>query len=188
MNERRESKRVIVAITGASGAMYARRLVECMVDAEVEVHLIVSPYGRRLLFEELAIREVSAHALLGREESRLTVHRYDDVGGILASGSMHVDGMIVCPCSSNTLGQVAGGLGSNLITRAAQVTLKERRRLIVVPREMPMSHLEIENCLRLSAAGAIVCPASPGFYMQPKRIEDIVDFVVGKLQIGRAHV
>jgi 4-hydroxy-3-polyprenylbenzoate decarboxylase len=161
--------------------MYAQRLIQCLIHADVEVHLVVSPFGRRLFFDEMDISEVNAVTLVGRESNRLIIHPYNDVGASIASGSFRTDGMIICPCSSNTLAQVASGIGDSLLTRAAQVTLKELRRLILVPREMPMSHLEIENCLRLSTAGAVICPAAPGFYMLPKRVEDLVDFVVGKL-------
>jgi 4-hydroxy-3-polyprenylbenzoate decarboxylase len=161
--------------------VYARRLIECLVAGGADVHLVVSPLGRRLFHDELAIDELNAQTLLGRVEDRLTLHPYRDVGDALASGSTKTAGMIICPCSGNTLAQVAAGMGDNLITRAAQVTLKERRRLILVPREMPFSQLDLENCLRLSHAGAVICPASPGFYMLPQRVEDLVDFVVGKL-------
>lgn len=174
-------RRVVVAVTGASGAVYARRLIECLIAGGVEAHLIVSPLGRRLFHDELAIDEINAPTLLGRVDDRLVLHAYKDVGDALASGSTRTAGMIICPCSGNTLAQVAAGMGDNLITRTAQVTLKERRRLVVVPREMPLSHLDLENCLRLSQAGAVICPASPGFYMLPQRVEDLVDFVVGKL-------
>src|SRR5262249_34968632 len=107
----------------------------------------------------------------------------------LASGSFLTDGMIICPCSSNTLGDVASGTGANLISRSAAVHLKETRRLIIVPREMPMSQIEIANMLRISQAGGILCPASPGFYMLPKSVDDLVDFVVGKLcdLVGVTH-
>ena len=174
-------KRIVVAVTGASGAIYARRLVQCLIDAQVEVHLICSPHGRRLLQDELGINEPTATTLLGRETDRLKVHSYEDVGSRLASGSFRTDGMIVCPTSSNTLGAIAAGLGDNLITRSAAVTLKEARRLILVPREMPWSQIEIRNALRISEAGGIICPASPGFYMGPETIDDLVDFVVGRL-------
>jgi 4-hydroxy-3-polyprenylbenzoate decarboxylase len=109
------------------------------------------------------------------------MYGYRDVGAVLASGSFLTDGMIICPCSSNTLGAVAAGLGDNLITRAAHVTLKEGRRLVLVPREMPVSAIDLRNMLRLSRAGAIICPASPGFYMNPQSIDDLVDFVAGRV-------
>ena len=175
------NKHIVVGITGASGAVYARRLIECLCDGGAEVHLIVTPLGQRLLRDELDMLAVSAKTLLGRETDRLTVYAYGDVGARPASGSFHTDGMIVCPCSSNTLASIAAGLADNLLDRAAAVTLKEARRLIVVPREMPMSRIDLLNALRLSEAGAIICPACPGFYMRPTKIDDLVDVVVGKL-------
>jgi 4-hydroxy-3-polyprenylbenzoate decarboxylase len=174
-------KQIVVGITGASGAAYARRLVECLCDGGTIVHLVVSPNGERLLSEELGVKEVSAAALLGRDCEQVVIHPYGDVGAPLASGSFETDGMIVCPCSSNSLAAIATGLGENLLHRAAAVTLKEMRRLIVVPREMPMNRIDLLNALRLSEMGAVVCPASPGFYMMPKTVGDLVDFVVGKL-------
>jgi len=175
------SKQIILGVTGASGAIYARRLIECLCDAGATVHLIVTPNGKRLLSDELGLAEVSVPILLGRNCDRVVIHPYRDVGSVIGSGSFRTDGMIVCPCSGNTLAAIAAGLGGNLLDRAAAVTLKESRRLILVPREMPLSRIELQNALRLSEAGAIICPASPGFYMLPTTIEDLVDFVVGKL-------
>jgi 4-hydroxy-3-polyprenylbenzoate decarboxylase len=174
-------KQIIVGVTGASGAIYARRLIECLCDAGATVHLVVTPNGKRLLSDELGLAEVSVRTLLGRDCDRVIIHPYRDVGSVIGSGSFRTDGMIVCPCSGNTLAAIAAGLAGNLLDRAAAVTLKEGRRLILVPREMPMSRIELQNALRLSEAGAIICPASPGFYMLPTTIEDLVDFVVGKL-------
>ena len=176
-----ERKRVIVAVTGASGALYARRLIECLLNAACEVHLIVSPYGRMLLEDELGIRELTPASLTGREVSGLVLHPYRDVGSVLGSGSFRTCGMIVCPCSTNSMAAMAAGLGSNLIERAAAVTLKEKRRLVVVPREMPWTRIDLENALRLDQAGAVICPACPGFYMLPESLMDVVDFVVAKL-------
>ena len=123
-----------------------------------------------------------AEALVGEQAAAsLTIHSHQDVGALPASGSFLTDGMIICPCSSNTLGQIAAGTGSNLITRAAAVHLKEGRRLVLVTREMPISQIEIHNMLRVSQAGATICPASPGFYMRPRTIDDLTDFVAGKL-------
>jgi 4-hydroxy-3-polyprenylbenzoate decarboxylase len=181
MAQRGDSKRIVVGITGASGAAYARRLIAVLCDVGADVHLIVSPNGKRLLHEELEIAELSAETLLGHNDQRLIIHPYRDVGAVLASGGYATDGMVICPCSSNTLGAVAAGLADNLLHRAAAVTLKENRRLVVVPREMPMGRIDLLNALRLSEAGAIICPASPGFYMMPTDIGDLVDFVVGKL-------
>jgi len=174
-------QRVVVAITGASGAAYARRLIQGLVAGGVEVHLICSPLGRRLLADELGISKPTAEVLLGESSDRLVIHSYGDLGSRLASGSFLTDGMIVCPASSNTLAAIAAGLGDNLISRAAAVTLKEARRLILVPREMPWSQVEIRNVLRISEAGGIICPACPGFYLMPKTVDDLVDFVAGKL-------
>jgi 4-hydroxy-3-polyprenylbenzoate decarboxylase len=125
--------------------------------------------------------EVSAASLAGPHSDRLTIHAYNNVGASPGSGSFPTTGMIICPCSSNTLAAVATGLAGNLLHRAAAVTLKEMRRLILVPREIPMSRADLTNALRLSEMGAVICPASPGFYMMPKKIDDLVDFVVGRL-------
>jgi len=170
-----------MGITGASGAAYAVRLLDLLLQANFEVHLIVTPAGQRLLSDELNIREPSCGALLQRDDDRLVIHSYKDIGASIASGSFLTDGMIVCPCSSNRLGSIAAGLGDNLLDRAAAVTLKERRRLLLVTREMPMSRIDLLNALRLTESGAIICPASPGFYMLPRSVDDLVDFVVGKV-------
>jgi len=175
------SSRIVVAVTGASGAPYARRLVQALADAGVDVHLVVSPYGRRLLADELDIREATVEAIVGRPAANVIMHGYRDLGSALASGSFLTQGMAICPCSSNTLGAVAAGLGDNLISRAAHVHLKERRRLVLLTREMPLSHIELSNMMRLSEAGAIICPAAPGFYLRPTSIAELVDFVTGKM-------
>lgn len=174
-------KQIVLAITGASGALYAQRLAQCVVEADAHLHLVMSPLGRRLLFDELGLRKPTIAALVGRPASNATLYSYRDVGAKIASGSFLTHGMAICPCSSSTLGAVASGLGDNLIHRAAAVTLKESRRLIIVSREMPLSQIEIANMLRLSQAGAILCPACPGFYLLPKTVGDLVDFVVGKV-------
>jgi len=174
-------KRLIVGITGASGAPYARRLVACLLEGGTQVHLIVTPPGQRLLHEELGIATLSCRALIGRDDDRLIIQPYRDIGATIASGSFLTDGMVVCPCSGHRLASMATGLGDNLLDRAAAVTLKEQRRLVLVAREMPMSRIDLLNALRLTEAGAIICPASPGFYMLPETIDDLVDFVVGKL-------
>jgi 4-hydroxy-3-polyprenylbenzoate decarboxylase len=175
-------KRIVVAITGASGAVYARRLLECLARAETEVHLIITPHGRQLFLDELDLRDPTPSALVGdRLAARITHYGYRDVGARIASGSFLTDAMIICPCSSNTLGDVASGTGANLVSRAAAVHLKEVRKLILVTREMPVSQIELSNMLRVSQAGGLICPASPGFYMRPQSVEDLVDFVVGKL-------
>lgn len=174
--------RVVVGVTGASGAAYAVRLLDSLVKSAIHVHLVISPHGRQLFAEELDLRDVAPRALVGAERAYLvTPYRFQDVGAVIASGSFLTDGMVVCPCSGNTLAQIASGAADNLLTRAAAVHLKESRRLIVVPREMPLSVIEIENMLRLSRAGGTICPACPGFYLRPSTVQDLVDFVVGKI-------
>jgi 4-hydroxy-3-polyprenylbenzoate decarboxylase len=175
------AKRFIVAITGASGALYAKRLIEALNASGAEIFLIVSPYGKRLLHDELGMERVDAAALAGTAEHKITVLPYRDVGARVASGSFKTDGMVVVPCSNNKLAELAHGLGDNLVSRAAQVALKERRRLIVVHREMPLGIIELKNLLAVAEAGGIVCPANPGFYLMPKTVGEVVDFVVGRI-------
>jgi len=180
---------IITAITGASGALYAQRFLQGLVAAGVNVHLIVSPFGRRVLRDELGMETVDLAALAGTPKHSITLHNYNDVGGKLASGSFLNQGMVIVPCSGNTLAQVAHGVGDNLISRAASVTLKERRRLVLAHREMPLSAIEVNNYKTLTDAGAIVAPCNPGLYMRPQTVGDIADFVAGKLLdlIGVAH-
>jgi flavin prenyltransferase len=180
---------IVTAITGASGALYAQRFIQCLVGAGVNVHLIVSPLGRRLLHDELGMETTDLAALAGADPHNITLYNYNDVGSKLASGSFLHHGMVIVPCSSNTLAEVACGLGDNLISRAAAVTLKERRRLILVHREMPLSPIDINNYKTLADAGVIMAPANPGFYLNPTTIGEIVDFVAGKLMdlLGVTH-
>lgn len=180
---------IITAITGASGAIYARAFVRQLVATGASVHLVVSPNGRRLLHDELGMETVDVAALAGVADPPITVHNYNDIGAAIASGSFQHDGMVIVPCSSNTLAHVAHGLAGNLIARAAAVTLKERRRLVLCHREMPLSPLDVANYKVLTDAGAIIAPASPGFYMNPTGIEDLADFVAGRLLdlLGVAH-
>lgn len=179
-------RRFVLGISGASGAAYALRVLEQMLLTGCEVHLVVSEYGRRLLFDEAGINHLEFATLCpmvadARAAERLIIHPNKDVGAVIASGSFLHDGMVVIPCSSTTLGAIATGSGSNLLTRAAMVTLKERRPLIIAHREMPLSHVDIANYHQLSLAGAIVCPTNPGFYLGPKTVEDVIDFVSGKV-------
>ncbi len=178
------SQRIVIGITGASGAPYSVRVLRLLLQAGTEVHLAVSPLGRRLLADELGIRRLESAALMGEIEadpSLLVIHNDNDVGAAIASGSFLTDGMIVVPCSSNTMGAIAAGVTQSLVQRAAMVCLKERRRLVIAHRESPLSHIDLVNMQRLSEAGAIIAPLSPGFYMLPSRIEDLVDFMAGKL-------
>ncbi len=183
-------RRLVIGITGASGAAYAQRLIQIAVAGGIETHLVVSPYGQRLLHDELGIEGLDSKAILGEKlhaqcDSHrlpgLVLHRYRDVGSAIASGSFRHEGMVIVPCSSNTLAAVANGTADNLLHRAAAVTLKERRQLILIHREMPVSLIEIRNMAQATEAGAVICPASPGFYLQPRTIDDLIDFVVGRI-------
>lgn len=180
---------IVVAITGASGALYAQRFIQGLVAANVEVHLVVSPLGRRLLHDELGMETVDLEALGGSNEHSIILYNYNDVGAKLASGSFLHDGMVIVPCSSNTLAQVAHGIGDNLICRAAAVTLKERRKLILAHREMPLSPIDVNNYKILSDAGVILATCNPGFYLNPTTVGELVDFVAGKLLdlLGVSH-
>ncbi|MFA9479496.1 UbiX family flavin prenyltransferase [Phycisphaerales bacterium AB-hyl4] len=178
-------ERIVVGISGASGAPYARRMVQLLLAAGVETHLVVSPLGQRLLHDELGMEGLDLAMLAGGEAggptpTGLVLHNHRDVGATIASGSFRHDGMIVVPCSSNTLAAIASGSAQNLMHRAAHVTLKERRRLVLVHREAPLSLVDIRNMQAVTEAGAIVCPASPGFYLGPQTVGDLVDFVVAR--------
>lgn len=172
---------IVVAITGASGAPYAQRVVQGLVAAGVHTHLVVSPLGRRLLHDELAMETPDPATLAGTASHNITLYNYNDVGAKIASGSFLHDGMVVVPCSSNTLNEIAHGLGGNLISRAAAVTLKERRRLVLAHREMPLSPMDVTAYKLLTDAGAIVAPCNPGFYLNPTTVAELVDFVAGKM-------
>lgn len=180
---------IVTAITGASGALYAQRFIQGLCAAGVRTHLVVSPLGRRLLHDELGMETVDLSALAGTSEHSITLYNYNDVGCKLASGSFLHDGMVIVPCSSNTLAEVAHGIGDNLIARSAAVALKERRRLILAHREMPLSSIDVNNYKVLTDAGVIIAPTNPGFYLNPTTVLDVVDFVAGKLLdlVGVSH-
>ena len=176
------AKRIVVGISGASGAVYAQRLLTLLAAEEIEIHLVVSPLGQRLLHDELGMEGVDLEALTGsKDPSKITLHNYRDVGAAIASGSFQHEGMVVIPCSSNTLSAIATGSAQNLLHRAAHVALKERRRLVLVHRETPLSLIDIRNMAAATEAGAVICPANPGFYLLPRSIDDLVDFVVGRV-------
>jgi len=168
-------KRFVVAISGASGAIYGVRLLRALKEANVEVHLTISPAGEINLKLETGM-PVS-------ELTKLASHTYaaNDLSAPIASGSFLVDGMVIVPCSTRTLAAIANGYTDNLISRAADVNLKERRILVLVPRETPVNQIHIKNMLTLARAGAVILPASPGFYHNPETIDDLVDHVVGKI-------
>jgi 4-hydroxy-3-polyprenylbenzoate decarboxylase len=191
---------LVVAFTGASGTPYGVRLVEVLLRAGRTVHLTISPAGAEVLAQELG-RTVALDPtrfdpldLLGAQGkepdcTRLRYHHHRDFRAGIASGSFLTAGMAICPCSMGTLAAVAHGLSENLIHRAADVHLKERRKLVVVPRETPLGLIPLRNMVALAEAGAVVLPAMPAFYTHPTRIEDMVDFVVGRVcdQFGVEH-
>jgi polyprenyl P-hydroxybenzoate/phenylacrylic acid decarboxylase-like protein len=167
--------RIIVAITGATGAAYGVRLLAALEQLGVERHLIVSRWAEVTILKETGCtaREVGAMASV--------VHSRDNQGAPMASGSFRHDGMIVAPCSMKTLSAIRFGHADGLIARAADVTLKERRRLVLLPRETPLNEIHLENMLSLSRMGAIIAPPMPGFYTNPKTIDDLIDHTVGRV-------
>jgi flavin prenyltransferase len=180
---------IVVAVTGASGAPYAVRLLEQLLAAGRQIWLIVSSHGLRLLHTEMGIDSVDAlRARVGADAWRRCVTVYEDAdrGAAPASGSARNAGMVICPCSMGTLSAISIGASRSLVERAADVMLKERRPLVLVPRETPLSAIHLSNMLRVTRAGAVVLPAAPGFYNRPGTVDDLVDFVVARIldQLG----
>ncbi|HMP78777.1 MAG TPA: UbiX family flavin prenyltransferase [Pirellulaceae bacterium] len=179
---------VIVAITGASGAIYGQRLVEILLTLRVPVHLSISESARHVFQHELGLdlrlEDFAIEQLLPRWETPSAALHYShfrDMLAPMASGSFQTSGMVVCPCSGSTMSGIATAASGNLIQRAADVHLKERRRLIVVPRETPLSLTQLKNWLAVTRAGGIVLPASPGFYHGADRVSQLVDFIVARI-------
>lgn len=180
---------VTVALTGASGAQYAMRLVECLLEADRKVNLLVSKAAHVVIATEMDLKLPGQAAAmqdflweyLGTDGDQLRVFGKEDWFSPVASGSSAPSSMVICPCSTGTLSAIACGASDNLIERAADVALKERRKLILVPRETPYSAIHLENMLKLTQIGAVVLPASPGFYHQPESIDDLIDFVVARI-------
>jgi 4-hydroxy-3-polyprenylbenzoate decarboxylase len=197
-----ERRPIVLGITGASGAVYAVRLLEVLLASGRDVHLAISPSAVLVAKQELGVElnlsrfelEQLSPALAtmiakGEDFGRLTYHRHDDFLAPIASGSFLTAGMVICPCSGGALSGVSGGASRNLIQRAADVHLKERRKLILVPRETPLSIVHLENMKRACEVGAIVLPASPGWYHGVRSINDLVDFIVARIldQLGIEH-
>lgn len=184
-----DAKRIAVGITGASGAIYAVRTVAALLELGCHLEIVVSEYGRRLLTDELGAEarvDRFASYLADRygssiEAGTFELHGNRDLGASLASGSHRCESMVVVPCSMKTLAGVAHGLSQNLIERAADVMLKEKRRLVLVPRETPMSLPDLHNLVACAEAGAMVLPAMPAFYQKPQTIDDLASFVAGKI-------
>lgn len=184
---------IVVAITGASGAAYGVRLVEVLLAAGRDIHLTISPSGQAVFETELGRRidldRFDLAALLGAPApaaGRCTYHHYKNLMAPIASGSFLTAAMAICPCSGSTLAAVAHSMGENLVHRAAEVHLKERRKLVVVPRETPLSLPQLKNMQAIHEAGAVVLPAAPGFYHGASSVADLVDFVVARIcdQLG----
>lgn len=173
---------LLLAITGASGAPYAVRLLEVLARARTPVWLIVSRHGWRLLAQECAIDgDEALRARTGGDWSTVTPFADDDRGARPASGSQRTRGMVICPCSMGTVAAIAQGSSRSLVERAADVTLKEGRKLVLVPRETPLSRVHLRNLAAAADAGVTILPAAPGFYHRPTRVEDLVDFVVQRI-------
>ena len=168
-------KRIVLAITGASGVCYGKRLFDCL-KTQAEVHVVISERGAELL--NLASSYFSGE--------QVTLHKTSRMNSSIASGSFHVDAMVVVPASMGTVGRISAGVSGNLIERVADVMLKEKRKLILVPRETPFSTIHLKNLLALDQAGALILPASPGFYQGQNSLESLVDFVVARIldQLG----
>ena len=167
--------RLIVAITGASGVIYGKRLLEVLNEKKIEAHLIVSKAAEKVIQHELGQTK--------KDLEKLATHSYDehDLNAPFMSGSYRTDGMIIVPCTMKTLAGIASGYADNLILRAADVTIKEHRRLVIVPRETPLSVIHLRNMLTVAELGVFVVPAMPAYYHSPKKLEDLVNFVVGKI-------
>ena len=191
-------KTVCLALTGASGMPYGLRLLECLLAADCKVQLLYSQAAQIVARQEMDIELPSRpaeakNALLSHfaavNPEKLAVFGREEWFAPVASGSHPPDAMVICPCSMGTLAAIAQGLADNLIERAADVVIKEGRKLVLVPRETPFSAIHLENMLRLSRAGAIILPPNPGFYHHPQNVQDIVDFVVARIldQLGIAH-
>ena len=180
-SEKIPARKIILGISGASGVAYSRRLLELLDNADCQTHVIVTDPARQILRDELDVGELTASALLGRTAPQLAFHDNIDLHNPLASGSCPTDGMIICPCSSHSVAAIAAGLADTLLLRSAYVTLKQRRPLIIVHRETPLTTIDLENMLKITHAGGTICPACPAFYMQPKTIDDLIDSIAARV-------
>jgi len=170
-----KNRKFVVGVSGASGVIYGIRLLEVLKKEKIESHLIMTPAAK------ITISAETNYSALSVEKLASKVYRYNDIAAVISSGSFKTDGMILIPCSMHTLGALASGVSDNLLLRAAEVTMKEHRPLVLVPRETPLSLIHIENMARLARAGVIILPAMPGFYGHPKSVSDMVNHLVGKV-------
>ncbi|WP_054024374.1 UbiX family flavin prenyltransferase [Bacillus sp. FJAT-28004] len=181
------ANRWVVGITGASGSIYGIRLIEVLLQMNYEVHLVITEAGWRVLREELGWETTRRTAALEQRfgdaiaESRLVFHPNADIGASIASGSYRVQGMVIVPCSMGTLASISHGISDNLMTRAADVMLKENRKLLIIPRETPLHAIHLENMLTLARLGVRIIPAMPAFYYKPQTMDEMIDFLVGKV-------
>ncbi len=177
-------KNIIVGITGASGVVYGQRLLQALSDKSYSIHLSVSDAAIQVIESELNLTlnldKFNISKFIDREDHSITYHHISDIAASISSGTLKAKAMIIAPCSMNTLCSIANGIASNLIQRAASVTLKEGRKLVVMPRETPLTSIHLENMLKLSKTQTCILPAMPGYYYHPKSIDDQVDFMVGK--------
>lgn len=167
--------KLTIAITGASGVIYGKRLLEILHNKKVETHLVISQAAKKIIKLELETSEKNLEKLANH------VHEIDDWSCPIVSGSFKTDGMVIVPCSMKTLAGISSGFAENVILRAADVTLKEKRKLLIVPRETPLNTIHLRNMLDLAKQGAIIIPSMPAYYHKPKSIDDLVDFVVGRI-------
>ncbi len=181
MSSMNDSGPIVVGVTGASGVVYARRLVQVLLDAGHEVFLVASSAGRRVIREELAEGADAEHIFRFEGTARPRIFSERDFGAPFCSGSFRFRGMAIVPASMGTVGAIASGVSHHSIHRGADVAIKERRPLVVVPRETPFSTIHLENLLTLARAGAVILPPSPGFYQGPASISDLVDFIVSRI-------
>lgn len=189
-----KQRSITLAITGASGAQYGLRLLQCLLAANCKVYLLLSSAAQVVIRTETDLdlpesfedQQIFLSEMFEADEDQLQLLAKDDWFSPVASGSSSPSSMVICPASGGTLSAIAHGASNNLIERAADVALKERRKLIVVPRETPYSEIHLENMLKLTQMGVVVLPASPGFYMQPQSVEELIDFIVARIldQLG----
>lgn len=181
------TNRWVVGITGASGSIYGIRLIEVLLEMNYEVHLVVTEAGWRVLKEELGWETTRRSAALEQRfggaiaDNRLVFHPNADIGASIASGSYRVQGMVIVPCSMGTLASISHGISDDLMTRAADVMLKENRQLLIIPRETPLHAIHLENMLKLARLGVRIIPAMPAFYYKPQSMDEMIDFMVGKI-------
>ena len=185
MSEALSARSLLVCVTGASGSVYARRFLLAALDHFCPVNLVVSRHGAEVVEHELGVRigvdTLSLGGFLGAADSRVNMYAPEDFQAPFASGSGTCDANVIIPCSMGTAGRIASGASTDLITRAADVALKEGKKLILVPRETPLSLVHLRNLTALAEAGAVILPACPGFYAAPRNIDDLVDFVVSRV-------